>query len=159
MLSACRARLGRRTVTNIGVFGGRFSQPILNAGQPIILGLGSVERRLVPYDRGLSVRALQPVSMAYDRNRLDEVEASRMLSDLRVRLGSTLVTSFAWSTALLLGCRPMVPPRSSCPCASRTPAWTRRALLAAAVEEFSKHGYEGARVTRGSPKLRVSRIS
>ena len=79
---------GQATVTNIGVFGGRFSQPILNAGQPIILGLGSVERRLVPYDRGLSVRALQPVSMAYDRNRLDEVEASRMLSDLRVRLGT-----------------------------------------------------------------------
>ncbi len=75
-------------MTNIGVFGGRYSQPILNAGQPIILGLGSVERRLVPHEGGLRVRALQPVSLAYDRNRVDEVAASRLLSDLRVRVGA-----------------------------------------------------------------------
>jgi pyruvate/2-oxoglutarate dehydrogenase complex dihydrolipoamide acyltransferase (E2) component len=79
---------GQATVTNIGVFGGRFSQPILTAGQPIILGLGSVERRLVPHERGVSVRALQPVSMAYDRNRMDEVSASRMLHDLRVQFAA-----------------------------------------------------------------------
>ena len=79
---------GQATITNIGVFGGRFSQPILSAGQPIIVGLGSVERRLVPHERGVGVRALQPVSLAYDRNRLDEVMASRMLRDLRVQLAA-----------------------------------------------------------------------
>ena len=34
------------------------------------------------------------------------------------------------------------------PARKQDPARTRRALLAAAAEEFSKHGYEGARVTR-----------
>ena len=79
---------GQATITNIGVFGGHFSQPILTAGQPIIVGLGSVERRLVPQQRGVGVRALQPVSLAYDRNRLDEVMASRMLRDLLVQLAA-----------------------------------------------------------------------
>jgi hypothetical protein len=45
-----------------------------------------VERRLVPYERGVTVTACQPVSMAYDRNRIDEVIASRLLHDLRVQL-------------------------------------------------------------------------
>ena len=146
---------GQATVTNIGVFGGRYSQPILNAGQPIILGLGSVERRLVPHEGGLGVRALQPVSLAYDRNRVDEVTASRMLSDLRVARRGRLVASLSWSKRCL---RPSTDPHRAGSARSKIQS-ARAARCSHRRRRSSANTATRALGSRASPKRRASRIS
>lgn len=72
-------RGGASTVTNIGVFGGYWAQPILNEGQATILGLGATAARPVARADGVVVRPTVPLSLVYDRRRLDEVGASALL--------------------------------------------------------------------------------
>jgi pyruvate/2-oxoglutarate dehydrogenase complex dihydrolipoamide acyltransferase (E2) component len=91
-----RARAGRlvpdevrgahSTVTNIGVFGGHWAQPILSEGQPTIFALGAISdqpRALADPAAGtaggITWRAVLPISLGYDAARLDPVEASLLL--------------------------------------------------------------------------------
>jgi pyruvate/2-oxoglutarate dehydrogenase complex dihydrolipoamide acyltransferase (E2) component len=71
---------GDTTVTNIGTFGARWAQPVLNRGQATIVALGAIERRPAPRPAGIGWSTVVPVSLVYDAHRLDPIEASALLA-------------------------------------------------------------------------------
>lgn len=79
---------GQSTVTNIGVFGGRWAQPILSEGQATIFALGEIADQPRPIDGGIGWRPILPISLAYDAGRLDPVEASRLLERVDEAIGT-----------------------------------------------------------------------
>lgn len=89
VLVADRARAGRLpaeaftggtfTVTNLGVYGIEFFTPILNPPQAGVLGVGTVEDKVVPAQRGLKVVRRMPLSLTFDHQVTDGGPAARFL--------------------------------------------------------------------------------
>ncbi|MGW8567563.1 dihydrolipoamide acetyltransferase family protein [Isoptericola sp. NPDC055881] len=73
---------GTLTITNIGVFGVDSGTPILNPGEPAILGLGQVARRPWEHDGEIALRQVTTLSLTFDHRVVDGEQGARFLAEL-----------------------------------------------------------------------------
>lgn len=73
---------GTLTLTNIGVFGVDSGTPILNPGEPAILGLGQVARRPWEHDGEVALRQVTTLSLTFDHRVVDGEQGARFLAEL-----------------------------------------------------------------------------
>jgi pyruvate dehydrogenase E2 component (dihydrolipoamide acetyltransferase) len=77
---------GTFTITNPGIFGALFGLPIINQPQVAILGVGSVEKRVVVVDNMIAIRPMCYLSLGHDHRLIDGADAGRFLQALKDRL-------------------------------------------------------------------------
>jgi pyruvate dehydrogenase E2 component (dihydrolipoamide acetyltransferase) len=77
---------GTFTITNPGIFGALFGLPIISQPQVAILGVGSVDKRVVVVDDMIAVRPMCYLTLGYDHRLIDGADAGRFLQALKTRL-------------------------------------------------------------------------
>jgi pyruvate dehydrogenase E2 component (dihydrolipoamide acetyltransferase) len=77
---------GTFTITNPGIFGALFGLPIISQPQVAILGVGSVDKRVVVVDDMIAVRPMCVLTLGYDHRLIDGADAGRFLQALKDRL-------------------------------------------------------------------------
>jgi 2-oxoglutarate dehydrogenase E2 component (dihydrolipoamide succinyltransferase) len=77
---------GTFTITNPGIFGAQFGLPIISQPQVAILGVGSVDKRVVVVDDMIAIRPMCYVTMGHDHRLIDGADAARFLTALKDRL-------------------------------------------------------------------------
>jgi 2-oxoglutarate dehydrogenase E2 component (dihydrolipoamide succinyltransferase) len=77
---------GTFTITNPGIFGAVFGLPIISQPQVAILGVGSVDKRVVVVDDMIAVRPMCWLTLGYDHRLIDGADAGRFLLALKDRL-------------------------------------------------------------------------
>jgi len=87
---------GTLTITNVGVFGVDAGTPLLNPGEPAILGLGQVARRPWEHDGEVALRQVTTLSLTFDHRVVDGEQGARFLAELGAVLADPAL-------ALLLG--------------------------------------------------------
>ncbi len=93
---------GTLTITNVGVFGVDAGTPILNPGEPAILGVGQVVRRPWEHDGQVALRQVTTLSLTFDHRVVDGEQGARFLADLGAVLEDPAL-------ALLLGAHAPAP--------------------------------------------------
>ncbi len=68
------------TLSNFGMFGGRFADLVVVPPQVAILGAGRAERRIVAVDGKPAARRMLPLSLSFDHRVVTGVEAARFLN-------------------------------------------------------------------------------
>ena len=68
------------TLSNFGMFGGRFADLVVVPPQVAILGAGRAEARVVAIDGKPAVRRMLPLSLSFDHRVVTGVEAARFLN-------------------------------------------------------------------------------
>ena len=96
-----RARLGvlsldemsahTMTVSNLGMYGVTYMQPLLNLPESVLLGVGSSELRPVYREGGLFPREILPLSLAFDHRIVDGGPAAAFLRDVCRALSPSLL--------------------------------------------------------------------
>ena len=79
---------GTFTITNPGIFGAVFGLPIISQPQVAILGVGSVDKRVVVVDDMIAVRPMCYLTLGFDHRLIDGADAGRFLQALKDRLQS-----------------------------------------------------------------------
>jgi len=87
------------TITNIGVFGVDAGTPILNPGEPAILGVGAVRRRPWEHEGQVALRQVMTLSLTFDHRVVDGEQGARFLAELGAVLADPAL-------GLLLGSAP-----------------------------------------------------
>ena len=77
---------GTFTITNPGIFGALFGLPIISQPQVAILGVGSIDKRVVVVDDMIAVRPMCHLTLGYDHRLIDGADAGRFLQALKDRL-------------------------------------------------------------------------
>lgn len=77
---------GTFTITNPGIFGALFGLPIISQPQVAILGVGSVDKRVVVIDDMIAIRPMCYLTLGYDHRLIDGADAGRFLQVLKDRL-------------------------------------------------------------------------
>ena len=77
---------GTFTITNPGIFGAVFGLPIISQPQVAILGVGSIDRRVVVVGDMIAVRPMCYLTLGYDHRLIDGADAGRFLQALKDRL-------------------------------------------------------------------------
>jgi len=77
---------GTFTITNPGIFGAAFGLPIISQPQVAILGVGSVDKRVVVVDDMIAIRPMCYLTLGYDHRLIDGADAGRFLQALKDRL-------------------------------------------------------------------------
>ncbi|HEX5068620.1 MAG TPA: dihydrolipoamide acetyltransferase family protein [Vicinamibacterales bacterium] len=77
---------GTFTITNPGIFGAVFGLPIISQPQVAILGVGSVDKRVVVIDDMIAIRPMCYLTLGYDHRLIDGADAGRFLQALKERL-------------------------------------------------------------------------
>ena len=77
---------GTFTITNPGIFGAVFGLPIISQPQVAILGVGSIDKRVVVVDDMIAVRPMCWLTLGYDHRLIDGADAGRFLQALKERL-------------------------------------------------------------------------
>lgn len=77
---------GTFTITNPGIFGALFGLPIISQPQVAILGVGSVDKRVVVIDDKIAIRSMCYLTLGYDHRLIDGADAGRFLQALKDRL-------------------------------------------------------------------------
>jgi pyruvate dehydrogenase E2 component (dihydrolipoamide acetyltransferase) len=77
---------GTFTITNPGIFGALFGLPIISQPQVAILGVGSVDKRVVVVDDMIAIRPMCYLTLGYDHRLIDGADAGRFLAALKDRL-------------------------------------------------------------------------
>ena len=77
---------GTFTITNPGIFGALFGLPIISQPQVAILGVGSIDKRVVVVDDMIAVRPMCYLTLGYDHRLIDGADAGRFLLALKERL-------------------------------------------------------------------------
>jgi pyruvate dehydrogenase E2 component (dihydrolipoamide acetyltransferase) len=79
-------RGGSLTITNLGMYGVDFVIPIINLGQPAILGVGQVAEEPVVHLGALAVRTVTRLTIACDHRVVDGAMGARFLEQVRADL-------------------------------------------------------------------------
>ena len=79
---------GTFTISNGGVFGSLLSTPILNAPQTAILGMHTIQDRVVVIDGKIEVRPMMYLALSYDHRLLDGKDAVGFLICIKEQLES-----------------------------------------------------------------------
>ncbi len=74
---------GTFTVTNPGGFGAQFGLPIINQPQLAILGVGSVEKRVVVVDDAIAIRPMAYLTLGFDHRVIDGAVADQFLAEIK----------------------------------------------------------------------------
>lgn len=77
---------GTFTITNPGIFGALFGLPIISQPQVAILGVGSVDKRVVVVNDMIAIRPMCCLTLGYDHRLIDGADAGRFLQALKDRL-------------------------------------------------------------------------
>jgi 2-oxoglutarate dehydrogenase E2 component (dihydrolipoamide succinyltransferase) len=77
---------GTFTITNPGIFGAYFGLPIISQPQVAILGVGSVDKRVVVKDDMIAIRPMCYMTLGYDHRLIDGADAGRFLLVLKEKL-------------------------------------------------------------------------
>jgi pyruvate dehydrogenase E2 component (dihydrolipoamide acetyltransferase) len=77
---------GTFTITNPGIFGALWGLPIISQPQVAILGVGSVDKRVVVVDDMIAIRPMCYLTLGYDHRLIDGADAGRFLAALKDRL-------------------------------------------------------------------------
>lgn len=77
---------GSFTITNGGVFGSLFSTPILNPLQSAILGMHTIQKRVVVRDDKMVIRPMMYLALSYDHRIVDGKEAVSFLAHIKENL-------------------------------------------------------------------------
>ncbi|TAK15399.1 MAG: 2-oxo acid dehydrogenase subunit E2 [Acidobacteria bacterium] len=77
---------GTFTITNPGIFGALFGLPIISQPQVAILGVGSIDKRVVVIDDMMAIRPMCYLTLGYDHRLIDGADAGRFLQRLKERL-------------------------------------------------------------------------
>jgi len=77
---------GTFTITNPGIFGAVFGLPIISQPQVAILGVGSIDKRVVVVDDMIAIRPMCHLTLGYDHRLIDGADAGRFLQALKDRL-------------------------------------------------------------------------
>ncbi len=77
---------GTFTITNPGIFGAVYGLPIISQPQVAILGVGSVDKRVVVVDDMIAVRPICYLTLGFDHRLIDGADAGRFLQALKERL-------------------------------------------------------------------------
>jgi len=78
---------GTFTITNPGIFGAVFGLPIISQPQVAILGVGTVEKRvIVVEDDKMAIRPMCWLTLGFDHRLIDGADAGRFLMALKDRL-------------------------------------------------------------------------
>jgi pyruvate/2-oxoglutarate dehydrogenase complex dihydrolipoamide acyltransferase (E2) component len=85
-LKAEEVQGGTFTITNPGIFGAVFGLPIISQPQVAILGVGSVDKRVVVVDDMIAIRPMCYLTLGYDHRLIDGADAGRFLQALKERL-------------------------------------------------------------------------
>lgn len=68
------------TLSNFGMFAGRYATPIIVPPQVAILGVGKIREAAIPLDGKIAVRRLMPLSLTFDHRAVTGGEATRFLA-------------------------------------------------------------------------------
>jgi pyruvate dehydrogenase E2 component (dihydrolipoamide acetyltransferase) len=79
---------GTFTITNPGSFGAQFGMPIINQPQVAILGVGTIEKRVVVVDDMIAIRQRGYLTLGFDHRLVDGVTADEFMSRVKARLES-----------------------------------------------------------------------
>jgi 2-oxoglutarate dehydrogenase E2 component (dihydrolipoamide succinyltransferase) len=71
---------GTFTITNPGGLGAQFGLPIINQPQVAILGVGTIERRVVVVDDAIAIRPMAYLALGFDHRLIDGVVADRFMA-------------------------------------------------------------------------------
>ncbi|MFP5378407.1 MAG: dihydrolipoamide acetyltransferase family protein [Vicinamibacteria bacterium] len=74
---------GTFTITNPGNHGVQFGLPVINQPQVAILGVGTIEKRVVVVDDAIAIRLMGYLTLGYDHRLIDGVVADQFLADLK----------------------------------------------------------------------------
>jgi 2-oxoglutarate dehydrogenase E2 component (dihydrolipoamide succinyltransferase) len=77
---------GTFTITNPGIFGAVYGLPIISQPQVAILGVGSVDKRVVVVNDMIAVRPMCYLTLGFDHRLIDGADAGRFLQALKERL-------------------------------------------------------------------------
>lgn len=77
---------GTFTITNPGIFGALWGLPIISQPQVAILGVGTIEKRVVVIDDMMAIRPMCVLTLGYDHRLIDGADAGRFLARLKERL-------------------------------------------------------------------------
>jgi 2-oxoglutarate dehydrogenase E2 component (dihydrolipoamide succinyltransferase) len=77
---------GTFTITTPGIFGAIFGLPIISQPQVAILGVGSVDKRVVVVDDMIAIRPMCYLTLGFDHRLIDGADAGRFLQALKDRL-------------------------------------------------------------------------
>jgi 2-oxoglutarate dehydrogenase E2 component (dihydrolipoamide succinyltransferase) len=77
---------GTFTITNPGIFGAVFGLPIISQPQVAILGVGSIDKRVVVVNDMIAIRPMCHLTLGYDHRLIDGADAGRFLQALKDRL-------------------------------------------------------------------------
>jgi pyruvate dehydrogenase E2 component (dihydrolipoamide acetyltransferase) len=77
---------GTFTITNPGIFGAVYGLPIISQPQVAILGVGSVDKRVVVVNDMIAVRPICYLTLGFDHRLIDGADAGRFLQALKERL-------------------------------------------------------------------------
>jgi pyruvate dehydrogenase E2 component (dihydrolipoamide acetyltransferase) len=74
---------GSVTVSNLGMFGVDFFQPIINPPESAILGVGTIKDQVVAVDGGIRIEPVCTLSLAADHRVVDGVAAAKFFRTVR----------------------------------------------------------------------------
>jgi pyruvate dehydrogenase E2 component (dihydrolipoamide acetyltransferase) len=74
---------GTFTITNPGNFGAQFGLPIINQPQVAILGVGTIEKRVVVVDDAIGIRLMGFLTLGYDHRIVDGAVADQFMADVK----------------------------------------------------------------------------
>ena len=74
---------GTFTITNPGNFGAQFGLPIINQPQVAILGVGTIEKRVVVVDDMIAIRLRGYLTLGYDHRLIDGATADQFMADVK----------------------------------------------------------------------------
>ncbi len=77
---------GTFTITNPGIFGAVFGLPVISQPQVAILGVGSIDKRVVVVDDMIAIRPMCHLTLGFDHRLIDGADAGRFLQALKERL-------------------------------------------------------------------------
>ena len=77
---------GTFTITNPGNFGAQFGLPIINQPQVAILGVGTIEKRVVVVDDMIAIRLMGYLTLGYDHRLIDGATGDQFMAEVKQQI-------------------------------------------------------------------------